>query len=115
MSIFSRFLAHHHNDLTNIIGVLGDIVSRVPMRRQDKVQINDALTSVKTSVGNIKDSVEQISHLPELLPSKDELHSIVHETLNAILPGLIQIAVNEAVKAALGSPQIDPAYIDDGK
>jgi len=52
------FLGHHINDLNNVAGILGELVSSVPIDSQDKDRINQAIETVKQSANNINDFLQ---------------------------------------------------------
>jgi hypothetical protein len=55
VSALTGFLAKHVGDLTNLVTVMNDILSAVPIDPQDKARIGEAITAVQESANNIND------------------------------------------------------------
>jgi len=108
MSVFSKFLSKHANDLRNIGDVVGTLFRAIPMSREDQALVQTALDTIGSAAGNIDRSIRAVEKATDVKVSKADVEAAVKKTLADILPGL----VGEVVKGhldALTAPPETPA------
>lgn len=95
--MLKKFLSKHAVELGSIVNLLAGVVSALPINRQTRDNFEEALDGLRKASENIAKSAAK---LQEVKVTPDDVQAAV----KAVLPGIVEKAVAEAI-AKLEKPK----------
>jgi len=89
MSVFSKFLRKHSDDLRSIGDIFSTVFAALPMNKDDKAKVKDAVSSIQSAADNIAKSIAAVEKATDVKLPKADVEKAVRQVVADILPGLV--------------------------